>query len=67
MENKFGLEGEGLQRGRADSGWMVGSGDIRMGESLRDTEGVIVCSYSTMDCGILTIVPIPFLSSVPIL
>ena len=68
MEKMFGWEGEGLQRGTAGSGWMVGIGVTRMGKSLMSTEMLLVCSNLLMDSGILGIVPlIPFLSSVPIL
>ena len=66
MNTMFGWEGGGLQRARAGSGWMVGSGVSRVGESLLVT-GVIVWPKDTMESGILLIVLVPGLSSVPAL
>ena len=66
MDTLLGWEGGGLQRDRAGSGWMVGSGVSRTGE-LPLIGGVIVFSNIGMERGILMIVPVPGLSSVPTL
>ena len=61
----FGWEGGGLQRRRAGSGWMVGIGVTRMLKSM--IGAVIVCSKVWVECGILLIVPVLGLLSVPTL
>ena len=62
----FGWEAGRVQRRRAGNGWMVGIGVFRKGKYPRHAL-VIVSSEGQVESGILTIVLIPGLLSVPTL